>query len=258
MPGMKKYSYTIVAHSYTNSVDTIASNVDSLELMSFLKNIKNFIDKHYASVDIIRTNAKKQIDTTKKEETKFMYKTGADYDWVDKASKSLGLGQSKKIRCKHSFVVRYSIYKKDKLQPVFVQDYPQTAVVNSMPLFQDTIFEKMFGMQHNLRVAVLRVVDIAYDKDNPNTMIKEAPIYSRAIYPASENVPDLVGTGVYSRQTEGKYERCTPVTFNAKARTISGGEKLYFVNQPDAMGAVADVVNVIKKYGKRNLRTNGK
>ena len=252
---MKKYVYTIVAHSYTNNVDTIASNVDSLELMSFLKNIKNFIDKHFASVDIIRTDAKKQIDTTKKEETKFMYKTGADYDWVDKASKSLGLGQSKTIRCKHSFVVRYSIYKKDKLHPVFVQDYPQTAVVNSMPLFQDTVFEKMFGMQNNLRVAVLRVVDIAYDKDNPNTMIKETPIYSRAIYPASENVPDLTGTGVRLRGNTDKKERCTPVRFNRKIRMDIGNQKIRFGNTPEVINGINRVIEEIAKYNRRQQKS---
>lgn len=259
MPGMKKYAYTIIAHSYTNDVDTIASNMDSVELMTVLKNIKSFIDKKYALVDIMRTDTNDKIDSVKKESTKFMYKVGSDYDWVDKASRALRVGQPRNSRCKHSFVVRYSIYKKDKLPPVFVQEYPQKTVVNCGQLFQDTVFEKMFSMQHNLRVAVLRVVDIASDKDNPNLIIKETPIYSRAIYPSVENVPDLVGTGVYSRRkTEGTYERCTPVTFNTKVRTVSGGEKLYFINQPDAINAVNDVVNVIKKFGKRSLKQNEK
>ena len=252
MPGLKKYNYKIVAHTYTNTIDTIATNVDSLELIPLLKNIKNFIDRKYASVDIIRMDSKNQ-----KDETKFIYKVGLDKDWVAGVSKSLKLGQPKEQKFSHSYIVSYAIYGLDKKSPVFQHDYPQSTVINSEKLFQNVVFEKMFDMQQKLRVAVLRVYDVTTDKDDSSDK-NYTPLYSHVIYPSHDVTPDLTGTGVHIRHNSGKHDRCTPVIFNKKIHQGIGGDKIYFVNQGDAIRAVQAVIDEIKKYGKRNLKENGK
>lgn len=256
MAGKKKYIYKIVATSYTNSVDTIAPNVDSLELMPVLKNIKSFLDKNYATVDIIQTEKNSTKDIAERSEAKFTYKVGQNSDWVNKAGRVFKLGQQDVRQYSHSYVVYYAIYNTEQNTPVFQHEFPQSAVINSTKMFQDFVFEKLFDKQYKLRVAVLKVIDIATNKQE-EADTHRSPIYSRVMYSSDcELAPVLIGTGVHIRKCSDKQFRCTPLTFNKKVRTVMGGDKQYFVNQGDAVNVIQDIVNVIKKYGKRSLKQN--
>ncbi len=236
------------------TTETLVPNIKQGEIVPMLQHLETYLNRNYDILDVVTLpNAQNQHQST------FKFNIGFDHeDWIDTVAKGL----KKKVKKQghetksHSYRVAFAIYNIDKNTPVFQQDFPQSTVVNATPIFQDIVFEKIVSMQQKMRVAVLRVLDIATDKNDPNNE-KITPLYSHAFCSIMvDGTPDLRGTGMYFRN--GDKSRCTKLVINSKMRSVSGGGKSYFGNQAEAVAAINNVVEEISKHNRRGLKQNGK
>ena len=242
-----KSNFNIVAYNSSGQKVTLHQNIKSTGLIALLKKEKQSIDRNYTQISVERIA----------DGLKIFVNVGGNKDWVERVAKTLKLGQSCIAKNTHSYCVSYSIYKND-MHPVFVIDFPQETVLKSGAQFKELVCDKMFGMQNGLRVAVLRVLDIATDKQDADNQ-KETPIYSHVFYPSTVlGLPDLRGTGVAIRHNTNIYDRCTPVMFNRKKRSGDGGANVYFGNQQIVMEQLDNIIDIISKYRIRSLKQNGK
>lgn len=243
-----KSDFNIVAYQDSGQVVTLHKNVKSGKLIPLLDADKKFIDNNFARLSVERIA----------DGLKIVVNVDANKNWVERVSKAFKLGQPHIVTNTHSYCVSYSIYNKNDAHPIFIIDFPQETVLKSGEQFKELVCEKMFHMQHDLRVAVLRVLDVATDKSDADDQ-KYTPIYSHVFYPSTIlGLPDLRGTGVNIRHNSDRRDRCTPVMFNRKKRTGDGSVNVYFGNQPMVMEQLDNIIDIISKRGVRSLKQNEK
>lgn len=240
-----KSKFNIVAYDKAGQEVMLHQNIESAGLIALLKEEKQSIDDNYTKIHVERIADGLKISRP----------VGNNTEWVDRLAQTLKLGKTRIVNNTHSYVVSFAVYKIDRLDPAFHQDFPQSYVINSTQKFQDDVFSKIVDMQQKMRVAVLRVLDVATDIDDPKNE-KYTPLCAVVFYPNMiVGMPDMKKTGVRLNYND---RRCVKLTINKKIRMKTGGMKSYFANQQDAVDAINNVVAEISKYNRRKFKTNGK
>ena len=241
------------------TTDTLTPKIKQGEIVPLLQHLERYLNRKYQVLDVVRLSNGIIDDPVKTSSSIIKYNIGFEHEnWIDSVARRLKKKAQKQERKTkyHSYIVSFAVYNIDKIQPVFQQDFTQSTVINATPIFKDIVFEKIVNMQQKMRVAVLRVLDVATDKDNPDDK-KYTPLYAHAFCSSMvDGVPDMRGTGMHFRN--GDKTRCTKLVINHKVRMVSGGEKSYFGNQQEAVSAIQTIVNEISKHNRRGLKQHGK
>ena len=242
-----KHNFNILGYSASGEIKTLAKSVDAQKLISWLNTQESFINENFSKISVERV----------KDSLKIYVNVGSDKKWIDKVSGSFKLCRKNDTTKSHSYYVSCEIYC-EKFKPVCNFETAQANVLKSTPVFQNLVFEKMFAFRDNLRVAILRLVDIVEDKNNPENWVQNN-LYAHAFYPFYVNGwPDLEGTGMHLKTHYYNKERFTRVNFASKVHTDDNGQKIYFANQLEVMNAMNEFIAEISKRGSRQSRQNGK
>lgn len=242
-----KHNFNILGYTASGEIKTLAKSVDAQKLIPWLNTQESFINDNFSRISVERL----------KDSLKIYVNVGSDKKWIDKVSGYFKLCRKNTETKSHSYNVVCEIYC-EKLTPVCKFETAQSTVINSTQIYQNLVFEKMYTFRENFRVAVLKLVDIVTDKNNPENEVQNN-LYSHAFYPFYVNGwPDLAGTGMHLKSNYRNNERFTRVNFVQKVRTGTGGQNIYFANQLEVVNTIQEIVAEISKYGTRQSRQNGK
>lgn len=242
-----KHTFNIVGYNASGEIKTLKKSIDAQKMISWLNEQESFINDNFSKISVERI----------KDNLKIYVNVDGGKQWIDKVSGYFKLCRKNTEKKSHCYHVVCEIYC-EKLIPVCNFETAQSTVINSTKIYQNLVFEKMYACRENFRVAVLKLVDIATDKNNPEHEVKNN-LYSHAFYPFYVNGwPDLTGTGMCLKSNYRNNERFTRVNFVQKVRTDTDGQNIYFANQFEVVNTMQKIVAEISKYGTRQSKQNGK